>query len=88
VQGEIPHAQYLAFLQMRAQANYRKEVFELTFEDFQTLWQENWYRKGRASEDYCLTREDPDGPWNRENAICIQRIDHLRRQRQFKTGRF
>ena len=87
VQGEIPHKQYLAFLQMRAQANYRKEEFNLTFEDFQKLWQYHWDKKGRATDDYCLTREDPEGPWDRDNAICILRVDHLRRQKLYKQTR-
>jgi len=84
VQGEIPHKQYCAFLQMRAQANFRKEVFALTFEDFQNLWGEYWYRKGRGSGDYCLTREDPDGDWCIGNVTCMPRVEHLRRQRLFK----
>lgn len=85
VQGEIPHAQHLAWLQMRAQANYRREIFALSFEEFQRLWAGNWDRKGRGSEDYCLTREDPDGAWIWGNVICMPRIDHLRRQRAYKS---
>ncbi len=84
VQGEIPHKQYCAFLQMRAQANFRGESFRLTFEDFQNLWQEHWHLKGRGSEAYCLTREDPEGAWEMANVNCIPRIEHLRRQRLYK----
>lgn len=84
VQGEIPHAQYLSFLQMRAQANYRKESFELTFEDFQKLWMGKWERKGRGIDDYCLTRSNPDDAWNISNTLCIPRLEHLRRQKLYK----
>jgi hypothetical protein len=84
VQGEIPHQQYCAFLQARAQANFREECFELTFEQFQTLWQDHWHQKGRGSADYCLTREDPEGAWTIDNVIVMPRVDHLRRQRLYK----
>ena len=84
IQGEIPHQQYLAFLQMRAQTNYRKEQFELTFEDFQQLWLGNWHRKGRSNTSYCLTRNDFTLPWNMANTVCVPRVDQLSRQKQYK----
>lgn len=87
VQGELNHSQYLVFLQMRAQANYRGEKFSLTFEEFQSLWAEHWHLKGRSSDDYCLTREDPDGDWVLANVKCIPRVEHLRRQRRYKKER-
>lgn len=85
VQGEQNHQQYRAWVQARAQANYRKEVFLLSFEDFQRLWQAHWHQKGRGRLDYCLTREDPDGAWELSNVECIPRVEHLRRQKYYKT---
>ena len=85
VQGEVPHRQYCCWLQMRAQAQYRGEQFLLTFEDFQRLWQQHWDCRGRGSTDYCLTREDPEGAWDIENTRCVERGEHLRRQRLFKS---
>lgn len=87
VKGEIPHQQHLAWLQMRAQANFRKEKFELTFEQFQELWKDHWHQKGRGTNDYCLTRDDPDGDWTIDNVRCLPRIDHLRRQKYYKMER-
>lgn len=87
VQGKIPHDQYCAFLQMRAQANFRKEKFSLTFEEFQMLWKDKWDMKGRSIDSYCLTREDPDGDWVMGNVSCIPRIEHLRRQKLYKKER-
>lgn len=84
VKGEIPHQQYCAFLQARAQASYRGESFELTFEQFQALWGDLWHKKGRGSADYCLTREDPEGSWTIDNVLAMPRIEHLRRQRLYK----
>lgn len=84
VQGELNHSQYLAWLQMKAQANYRKETFKLTFEDFQQLWKDKWDMKGKASDNYCLTRTDPEGAWELSNVQCIIRVEHLRRQKLYK----
>ena len=84
VQGHENHDQYLAFLQMRAQANYRRESFQLTFDDFQKLWQGKWHLKGRTSGSYCLTRHDPNGTWNISNCECIPRVEHLQRQKLYK----
>lgn len=69
---------------MKAQANYRKEIFALSFEDFQMLWADRWDMKGKGSDNYCLTREDPNGAWIRGNVVCIVRIEHLRRQKLYK----
>ncbi|CAB4137267.1 hypothetical protein UFOVP322_26 [uncultured Caudovirales phage] len=85
VQGEIPHQQYLAWLQMKAQAMYRRETFALSFEEFQLLWIDKWNMKGRGKDNYCLTREDPNGAWIWGNVICLPRIEHLRRQKLYKT---
>jgi hypothetical protein len=69
---------------MRAQANYRKEQFELSFEDFQQLWEGKWHRKGRGNLDYCLTRDDFNDSWNIANTVCVPRVDQLSRQKQYK----
>lgn len=79
VQGEVPHKQYLAWLQMKAQASYRDEAWQFSFEDFQQAWLGKWDRKGRAKDDYCLSRRDPDQPWSGDNVECIPRIEHLRK---------
>ena len=84
VQGAENHEQYCAWLQMKAQAQYRKETFELTFSDFQLLWQGRWQQKGRGSGQYCLTRQDPTGAWNLDNVLCMPRVEHLRRQHLYK----
>jgi hypothetical protein len=84
VKGEIPHAQYLAWLKMKAQADFRGEPWQFAFEDFQQVWSAFWNRRGRGSEDYCLTRTDIDLPWHVNNVECVPRIDHLKRSQQRK----
>lgn len=86
VQGEIPHAQHLAWSRAKAQANYRKEVWLLTFEEFQQVWMGYWHRRGRGSTDYCMSREDPYGAWAIGNVSCIQRREYLCRQNMYKVS--
>lgn len=85
VQGERPHQQYCAWLQMRAQANYRGETFDLTFEQYQAVWSQHWDLKGRGVANYCLTRIDQEAGWHMANVICIPRIEHLQRRHR-QTG--
>lgn len=84
VQGELNHEQYLSWLQMKAQASYRKELWMLSFEQFQQLWLGRWEQKGRGIDNYCLTREDPQGAWVLGNVACIPRFEHLRRSGRYK----
>lgn len=88
IQGEIPHQQWVAYVKMRAQANFRGEPFLISFEDFQELWQGYWEQRGRAREDYCLAREDHEGAWEKTNIACVQRVEYLRRQVEFKKEKF
>lgn len=84
VQGEIPHKQHIAWLRAKAQANYRGEVWLLTFEEFQRIWLGYWTQRGRASTDYVMSREDPEGAWAVGNVSCVQRFEYLRRQKEYK----
>lgn len=81
VQGLVPHQQYNAWLKMRAQANYRGEIFALSFEEFQTAWLGYWDQRGRGIDNFCLTRMDPEGAWIWGNVECIARREHFFKQR-------
>lgn len=72
-------AQNLAFLRMRAQARFRGEAFELTFEDFQQLWQGHWHQRGRDRESTQLIRRDVRQPWNLANCELTNRGEFLDR---------
>jgi hypothetical protein len=69
---------------MKAQASYRKELWMLTFPEFQQLWLGMWERKGRGIDNYCLTREDPEGAWVMGNVACLPRHEHFRRAGIYK----
>ena len=81
------HDQYYGFLRMRAQANFRHEEWDLTFEEYQAIWDARWESRGKRSDQYCLTREDPEKPWNLANIICILRHDQLVRANQIKKDK-
>lgn len=84
VQGEIPHKQHIAWLRAKAQANYRGEVWLLTFEEFQRVWLGYWELRGRGATDYVMSRDDPEGAWAIGNVSCVRRIDYLSRQSEYK----
>ena len=76
----LGHIQHVAWHRMRAQAHYRGEAWELSFNDYQKLWADHWHEKGRGRYEYCLVRRDYTQPWSLDNALCVQRIEHLRSQ--------
>jgi hypothetical protein len=65
---------------MRAQANYRGEPWDLSFEDYKLFWptEELWRQRGRGAEELCMTRLDPEGAWSRTNSVVLPRIDQAR----------
>ena len=74
------HSMYLPWLKAKAQANFRDEEWELTFEEYYTLWKDEWPNRGRAAEQMCMSRKDFDGAWSIDNAIIINRHEHLKLQ--------
>jgi len=73
--------QYISWLRMKAQCNYRDEEFELSWEDYLAVWQGWWHFRGRQPKDICLTRRDPDGPWTLDNCMLISRHEHFKMTR-------
>ena len=74
----LAHDQYYAWLKHRSQAMYRKEAHELTFEQWQTIWNtdDNWSKRGNRSESVVLTRYDKEQPWNVDNCHIKNRKQH------------
>ena len=80
----------LSWTRMKAQAKYRNEAWDLSWEQYQDIWMDKWHLKGRGSEDLCLTRIDWSGAWHIDNVNLVFRADHVRRQsreRSSKRGR-
>lgn len=84
------HQRHLPFLKARAQAKYRDEPWELTPEDWFSLWStpELWAQRGRHADSLCLVRIDQEGSWSMNNVEIIVRLEQLRRQRAAQAGLF
>jgi hypothetical protein len=85
----LRHEQYICWLKAKAQANFRKESWELTFEQYEFLWNQDgsWYQRGRGSDDLLMTRRDSSQPWNKDNCYIELRRTHLKRNCQLQSGK-
>jgi hypothetical protein len=83
------HTQYLAWLQQRNQAQWRKEGWHIPFNEWLEMWKLQWHNRGRRPENVCMVRTDYDLPWTRDNVEIIPRTEHSKRhnQRQFALGK-
>jgi hypothetical protein len=43
------------------------------------LWGDDWLRRGRDSQDLCITRKDPERAWTRQNVELVTRKELRRR---------
>lgn len=77
----LTHEMYYAWLKHRSQANYRKEAYQLSWEDWLDLWANpvDFQNRGRKPEDLTLTRIDDDGAWARDNVVVMTRLEQLRK---------
>lgn len=72
----LRHDKFVGWHGHRSQALYRREPYELSFEDFEQAWGVLWHQKGRRRNDYCLTRRDPELSWHKDNIQVITRGQH------------
>ena len=79
VSGTDPetHKKYLVFIQQRNQAVFRQEGWDLSFEDWCSIWGTKFNERGRKLEQYCSTRIDKDSPWTKDNFIVMLRKDFM-----------
>jgi hypothetical protein len=75
----IDRQKHYAFLKAKAQAKLRDEPFEITIEQYMTLWTHKlWKQRGRSSSSLSWTRIKPNLPWTISNVIIMSRSDQLR----------
>ena len=80
------HKKYMPFLRHRAQCAFRKEDYELTFEDWLVIWtEEAWSLRGRDRNALCMTRKDVEGSWRLDNCELVTRVEMLRRNANWKN---
>lgn len=80
----IAHEQYECWLKQKAQAQFRGEEWLFDFESWRQIWAPQWHRRGRGSDDLCMTRRDHRGAWCTDNVVLISRADHSRRWQTHK----
>ena len=83
------HELFYAWHKHRAQCRFRKEPYELTFEDWQTIWAdpEEFAQRGRQRLSIILTRIDYEKSWTMDNVEKITRLEQLRRSnKRIHTG--
>ena len=80
------HKIYYAWLQCKNQANYRSEGWDLTFDEWQQHWTGLWHRRGRTSQELCITRIDCSRPWSTDNVIIVTRRQHAQRKAGLKVS--
>lgn len=83
----VRHDQYTAWLKARAQASYRKEPWEITFEQWVELWADQWHRRGRQQDCLMLMKRRWQEPWTRRNAQLVNRETFHQRQGKIKQER-
>lgn len=78
---ELRHKQYFIWLQQRNQARWRREEWNLDFDDWLIAWEDKWPKRGRTKGSYCMTRRDPFKPWDKDNVYTVERGAHSQRIR-------
>lgn len=75
---------YLCYLRAKAQAKFREEFWDLTFDQWWHLWTSSgqWHNKGKAADEYCMLQRNTDLGWTVDNAYIATREEHFKTQRQ------
>ena len=89
IKDPLTHARNLAFVRSRAQAKFRGEDWDLTFDEFCHFWstRQLWAKRGRRIDALILTRRDNEKAWNRNNCCIITRYNQLKAKIELYYGR-
>jgi|TARA_B110000908_G_C10031376_1_gene347580 hypothetical protein len=82
----IRRDKYYAWLKHRSQARYRKEYYDLTWEQFESLWiqEQDWDNRGKQSTNICMSQIDYNLGWTASNVEIITRLEQLRKPKKNK----
>lgn len=80
--------QYYGWMKHKAQAKFRSEPHELTFDEWESIWNHAgaWEQRGRSLDSLCLTRKNVQQAWSNENCEIITRQEQLDRQGHERRG--
>ena len=74
----------MAFLRARCQARYRKEIWQMTFDEFVERWAGRHSETGIKSTCTVMVRTDPEGVWSLENTMLTNRGKNQGRMMRLK----
>lgn len=78
----VRHDKYYAYLKHKSQANYRKEPYSLSWEQFEQFWPDHlWMQRGRQGHNLCLRMIDPEQGWEIKNCEVVTRKEHFVKRR-------
>jgi hypothetical protein len=81
----LDHARHRAFLQQKAQCNFRKEGWEFTIEEYFEIWHEHvWAQRGKKNDSLVMTRVDIEKPWSLDNCVLVLRYQLLCRGKKMR----
>ena len=80
----VTHEKYVAWLRSKAQASFRKEQWDLSFDQWQQLWGDSWCLRGRRQGNLMLMRRDWHQPWSADNCFLGTRDNYHYQQLQRK----
>ena len=70
----VDRARHKAFNVSRCQARFRGEEWELTLEEFFSVWTPlRWSKRNRSSSGLMMTRRDTERAWSIDNVYIIDR---------------
>lgn len=77
VSGPDPerHRRYRIWIQAKNQAQFRKEIWMLTFDEWLEIWEPHWEDRGRGPGKKVLTRVNFNRPWSPTNARVVTRAE-------------
>ncbi len=82
----IQAEQRMSWSRMKAQAKYRDkqgrlgETWDLSWEDYNVIWDKKWHLRGTEKGSYVLTKIDQSAAWHKDNVEVIPRLEQWRRQ--------
>lgn len=77
---EYKHNMYVPWMKSKAQANFRNEEWNLSFNDFFNIWNGKWHERGRKGHNLCLARVDSNKPWQSDNIALMTIKEHRAKQ--------
>lgn len=72
-------ARWRAFTVSRLQARHRGEDWQLTYEEWWSLWKPHWHNRGRHAEAIQMSRRRHYLPWKPSNIVMRTKRERYRK---------